>query len=53
MFAAHLFKDRHGPTGVDKSVEVSSITENFFKSFGFTVNPLDNPVRFTMDKVLL
>jgi hypothetical protein len=53
MFAADLLKDRYGSAGVDKGVEVPSITENLLKSFDFTANPTDNPVRITIDKVLL
>jgi hypothetical protein len=53
MFAADLFKDRHGPTSTSEGTQISSVTENLFKSFGFTVNPSDNPVRITADEVLL
>jgi hypothetical protein len=53
MFAADLFKNRHGPTGTGEGTKISSVTENLFKSFGFTVNPPDNPIRITTDKVLL
>jgi hypothetical protein len=53
MFAADLLKDRYGSMGAGKGAEVPFITENLLKSFGFTANPPDNPVRITTDKVLL
>jgi hypothetical protein len=53
MFAANLLKDRHSSAGAGEGIEVSSITEDLLKSFGFATNPLDNPVRITTDKVLL
>jgi hypothetical protein len=39
--------------GTNKGTEISSITKNFFKSFGFPVDPLDNSIEVTVDKSLL
>jgi hypothetical protein len=39
--------------GTGEGTKIPSITENFFKSFGFPTDPLDNSIRVTADDFLL
>jgi hypothetical protein len=47
MLAASFFKERDSSLGVGEGAKISSITKNFIKSFDFTTDPSDNPVRIT------
>jgi hypothetical protein len=53
MFATSLLQDGCGPLGTSKGIDISSITKNFFESFGFPADPLDNSIEVTTDKSLL
>jgi hypothetical protein len=53
MIATSLLQDGRGPPGTSKGTEISSITKNFFESFGFPADPLDNSIGVTVDKSLL
>jgi hypothetical protein len=53
MIATSLLQDGRGSPGTSKGTEISSITKNFFKSFGFPGDPLDNFIGVTADKSLL
>jgi hypothetical protein len=52
MIATSLLQDGRGPLGTSKGTKISSITKNFFKSFGFFADPLDNSIGVTADKSL-
>jgi hypothetical protein len=53
MLTANFFKKRDDPSSASEGAKISSITKDFIKSFGLATDPSDNPVRITMDKVLL
>ena len=53
MIIVDLFQDRHGPSDVGEGTEISSVAENFFERFGFTINPAENPNRIIADEILL
>jgi hypothetical protein len=40
------------PPGTSKGAEISTITKDFFKSFDFPADPLDNSIGVTADKSL-
>jgi hypothetical protein len=53
MLTASFFKKRDDLSSAGEGAKISSVTKDFNKSFGLTIDPSDNPVRITTDKVML
>jgi hypothetical protein len=53
VFAARFFQNCCNPSGTGKGVEITTITKDLFKSFGFFTDPFDDSFGIASNKFLL
>jgi hypothetical protein len=52
MVATSLLQDSRNPSSAEESIDIPTIAQDLFKSFGFPVYPINNVVRVASNEVL-